>query len=343
MNLENAEEEFYKKIPFSSGLSFHSRYFLEHFLGKIAPSFFQNWNTNSHKRLHQKIKLLPEMPFLKLEPLEQLDAHTFKKLYLKRGKPFLLKGGASNWKAFKEWDFEFFRTNYPEEPVVLSHHKAFGEQHLQPEVTDLKDILDHLDGPEKKYARFNPLLDNHPELLQSLDLKWLDSLMLPKRFNHHVLFIGGKDTKTGTHCAGNENIFVQLRGQKKWYMWDQRATVLFDPPVNRGPAKSSPFDPMIPDFETFPGIRQIPVYEIILDPGDILYIPSYYWHYVYNTSSSIGIGIRWLSAMATLRNNPLFAILEPLNTSPPFWQTMRMGKGWDFNEILTKNRKITGE
>jgi hypothetical protein len=266
-----------------------------------------------------------------------MTPENIQKHFIKKGLPFVMKNGAENWEAFKKWDFNFFKTEYGNHPVLLTNHKDLGENEEPLEETNLRKIIDGLDENSMKYARFNPLLDTYPYLQKELNQEWLQKVQDTSMKKHHVLFIGNKGTKTTIHNAGNENIFIHMRGSKKWFLWDQRAYYILNPEVNRAPAKASSFSP----FNIDPNIAfaKIPRYEVVCEEGDIIYIPSYLWHFVYNETPTIGVGCRWLSPLRTIANCPLFAFLEIFNTSPSIFHTLDWRKGFDFNKIMMRNIK----
>ena len=187
-----------------------------------------------------------------------------------------------------------------------------------------------------KYARFNPLLDTYPELQNDLNQSWLNNVRNTQLKKHHVLFIGNKGTKTNIHTAGTDNLFVQIRGKKRWLIWHQKVHYIINPKVNRAPAKVSNINPNKLNNSNL-GFNHLPICEITLNKGDIIFIPSYLWHYVENLTPSIGVGIRWLSLQNSFRNNMLFANLELFNTSPSIFSTLNWNKGFDFNKIITRN------
>ncbi|MDW3192567.1 MAG: cupin-like domain-containing protein [Cytophagales bacterium] len=334
-------DQFYDSISVWNKMNFTLRFISEHFFGKtFLNNSIQNWASNNQSKIYEEVKSI-EKQHVSVETYNgDLSARAFSKNYVKTGKPVVIKGGAKNWQACQEWGFEFFKENYGDHPVTLTHHKDLGDDDDGGmEETNLRNIIDGLAENSKKYARFNPLLDVYPELLESLDRQWLNTIMGRGLKNHHVLFIGNKGTKTNIHNAGNENIFVQLRGKKRWLIWHQKATYVFSPEVNRAPAKASHINPNAPDLENYASFEHLPVCEIILEEGDILFVPSYLWHYVENLTPTIGIGIRWLSPGSTLRNSPLLACLELFNTSPSVFKTLDWRNGFDFNKIILANLK----
>lgn len=327
-----------KDLPLAMRMNFNGRFIAEHFLGKTALSnIIDNWSQSNLKAIQKWILQFKPLRLSIPTYQNEINPKVFRQVFLNKGKPVLIKNGAKNWKAFEKWDFDFFKNNYGHHPVLLTNHKNLGDDNDQrTELTDLANIIDGLSLGSKKYARFNPLLDVHPVLKNDLDRTWLNKIMKLGLKNHHVLFIGNQGTKTNIHNAGNENIFVEIRGKKRWLLWNQNATYFLNPEVNRGPAKASNINPREPNQAVF---ERIPYYECILEPGDIIFIPSYLWHYVENITPTIGVGIRWLSPSNSIKNSPLLSLLELFNTSPTIFKTLNFKNGYDFNEVILENMR----
>ena len=47
------------------------------------------------------------------------------------------------------------------------------------------------------------------------------------------------------------------------------------------------------DYDRFPLFRDVPHLECILQPGDLLYMPSRHWHYVRSLSPSFSVNFWW--------------------------------------------------
>jgi hypothetical protein len=155
----------------------------------------------------------------------------------------------------------------------------------------------------------------------------------------YTLFLGGKGTDTAIHNAGNENIFVQVYGQKKWRLYPMEHMAIFDPPANRSLYKYTYYKPDDPDNVRYPMSRHKDYYETVLEAGDVLYNPPYYWHHVSNPVSSIGVGCRWSNIRTALRASPLLATLELFNTNPNLIKGMLMTVK-DFNLVLAQSRPV---
>ena len=340
MTPKEHNKQFFKSIPYRLRIAYNLRFFLEHFFGFFPFSKALNsWDSRIQEKIYNSIKGIEKQHLSPAEFREDFDPVKIRKDYVRKGIPVIIRGGAKSWKAYQDWDFEFFKDQYGDHPVLLTNHQDLGDDNVTGSIdTNLREIINGIDNNSMHYARFNPLLDSYPELQNQMNQSWLDQVRDTKIKKHHVLFIGNKGTKTNIHNAGNDNIFVQIRGRKRWLLWDQRSYYILNPKVNRAPAKASPIDPNQDNNEENPAFNHLPMYELILEPGDILLIPAFLWHYVENLTPTIGIGNRWLSPHNSIRNNPLFAILELFNTSPTIFATLDWRKGFDFNKIMMKNK-----
>jgi len=91
-----------------------------------------------------------------------------------------------------------------------------------------------------------------------------------------------------------ENLFVQLVGRKRFYLYSPAATPwLYSYPLRSALPNYSRFDPEQPDYEQFPRSRAVQPLEVILEPGDALYLPSRWWHQVRSLDVSVSFNVWW--------------------------------------------------
>jgi jumonji domain-containing protein 7 len=68
----------------------------------------------------------------------------------------------------------------------------------------------------------------------------------------------------------------------------------FEPPQN---VPWIPIDPLAPDFDQFPRFRYARPLQVTLRPGDLLYLPSLWFHHVRQTrgsdSEGLAIAVNW--------------------------------------------------
>ncbi|MYN06117.1 cupin-like domain-containing protein [Pseudoduganella aquatica] len=135
-----------------------------------------------------------------------------------------------------------------------------------------------------------------PPYLGNLELRELNSLchwpayfskMGPPRF-----WIGPAGTRTPLHCDYDDNIFAQIWGSKRIFLAPPHHDEFLYPSEANAILFGSPFDPEAPDFEAFPLARQATMIELLVQPGDMLYVPAGWYHQVSALSFSLSSN-RW--------------------------------------------------
>jgi hypothetical protein len=315
---------------------------MDHFLTRPRiDRWFANSRSDLKTRMLESIRQNGEGRAVPLPRFKNLDRKTFMKEFVRKSRPVVFEGAAKDWECCRKWSFEWIKEKYGDDDVLLIDHADVDRNPLQSaaEHLTLADLIDGIDHGSLKYARFHPLLQRHPELRLDINQKWLKG-HLTNRYtswmHFYTLFLGGKGTDTAIHNAGNENIFVQIVGQKKWRFYPVASTPIMDPPANRSLYKFTHFRPDVED-ERFRMARHMDYYETVLEAGDVLYNPPYYWHHVSNPVRSIGVGCRWNNMRTALRASPVLALLEMFNTNPNLVKGIFMALN-DFNTILAEAR-----
>jgi hypothetical protein len=138
--------------------------------------------------------------------------------------------------------------------------------------------------------------DGLPPYVGNLELRELNGMchwpayfdkMGPPRF-----WLGPARTVTPLHCDYDDNIFAQIRGRKRIFLapphHDEFLYTREANPVLFG----SPFDPEAPDFDAYPLARQAAIVEVVVEPGDMLYVPAGWYHQVRALTFSLSSN-RW--------------------------------------------------
>jgi hypothetical protein len=94
-------------------------------------------------------------------------------------------------------------------------------------------------------------------------------------------WLGPAGTCAPLHRDVAENIFVQLVGRKRFLLYPPAASPwLYSHAIRSALPNFSRFDPNRPDYDRFPLSRAVEPLELVLGPGDALYLPSRWWHHV---------------------------------------------------------------
>ncbi|MBJ7313663.1 cupin-like domain-containing protein [Rugamonas sp. CCM 8940] len=139
-----------------------------------------------------------------------------------------------------------------------------------------------------------------PPYLGNLELRELNRLchwpnyfdkMGPPRF-----WLGPAGTVTPLHCDYDDNIFAQIWGSKRIFLSPPHHHEFLYPREANAILFGSPFDPEAPDFEKFPLARQALMLEVVVNPGDLLYVPAGWYHQVRALTFSLSSN-RWARAL----------------------------------------------
>lgn len=215
--------------------------------------------------------------------------------YIRRKQPVVIKGLAKKTKAVREWNVSKFINQYGHVDVLFSNKKG--------EFVDKLSSLLEYDGRychnmEQLFYKF-PNLRNELnfnkiiDYIQSCKFKDQDPVCYAQQF-----FISNmKGTGVSFHNAQEDNFFIMVQGRKKWTFIDPQWTVLFSPYFNRCAMyfMSKAGHAYNPNLELCPLYHYIPKWEVVLEPGDVLYNPSYWWHSIENIDpDTLGVASRWV-------------------------------------------------
>lgn len=290
-------------------------------------------------RLRADLRAAPAEGLRPIPRVKDLSPREFRATWLWRNQPVVLEGAAAGWSA-ASWTPEALAARYPDDEVVLINAapEDVDRPDFDPGRTRVAALVADMQAGKKTYARFNPLLQRHPELRAALDRDWLLAHTTRLRTGiSYQLFMGGPGTATATHNAISNNLFVQLYGTKRWRIYPPSASPILDPPRLGAPYFFSRLDPgaAAPD----PLLAHLPGYEAVLGPGDVLFNPSFWWHQVSNDTASIGVGFRWFAPWSIARSSLTQLLLTVMANNPPMWVARRHRQDFATIFSLTRRRK----
>lgn len=113
---------------------------------------------------------------------------------------------------------------------------------------------------------------------------WISSQQKKQKWGpltSNLLLIGLEGNITPNHYDEQENFFAQIQGYKRFILFhpDQFEN-LYPYPVYHPHDRQSQVDFDAPDYERFPNFKKAQGYEAIVGPGEVLYLPMYWWHQV---------------------------------------------------------------
>lgn len=120
-------------------------------------------------------------------------------------------------------------------------------------------------------------------------------------FLTYRLWLGRAGITTPLHFDLAENLFAQLSGRKRFWLYPpSHGPWMCSYPMLSGKPNMSILDPERPDFGRFPQARRLSPAEVVLEPGDVLYLPSLWWHHVRSLDRSLSLNFWWAPGLLHL-------------------------------------------
>lgn len=84
-----------------------------------------------------------------------------------------------------------------------------------------------------------------------------------------------------------DNLFTQVSNHKRFLLFDpQQTSSLYPFPATSKIPHMSQINIEKPDLDKFPNFQKAKYFECIVKPGEILFIPAFWWHQVYSLVNS---------------------------------------------------------
>lgn len=230
--------------------------------------------------------------------------------YVANNKPAIIRGFASEWQAVKTWDLNAMLEHFGGLNVLCSQsasHKhpdlnnACHNRHI-PKPIKMSDYLQSCASSSaqdaSKLALNRLIFDSgegcnyrHHIQLSKVNRDFIQPELIDKsNFEIGVLWVQAQSTQSWVHTDAFENLFVQVRGKKRF--------VLFAPEDARYMYNTRKFgaycevDVFSPDLVKHPLYEKATAIEVCLDAGDLLYLPAFWFHAV-ESIDFFNISMNW--------------------------------------------------
>ena len=114
------------------------------------------------------------------------------------------------------------------------------------------------------------------------------------------------------HCADNMNTFLLLEGRKRWTLIDPSYFLLAYPFLSHTNNYQLSLVRSEEESAELPLFRYCPRYEVELEAGDVLFVPTWWYHCVKNREArTLAVAVRWAPhAPGEVRSNRLYSFLD---------------------------------
>lgn len=226
----------------------------------------------------------------------ELPYERFLREYVVPNKPVVIKDATPGWSALREWTPEFFKSCFGSRMVEVTYGKSM----LLGDLIDavLASSVEH-PGP---YLHKVIIHQHMPELLASLapenvyafPRRYCSPLM-PKRFQrpdgYLKLLIGGVGGKFPLihYDSDNANAMItEIYGDKQFVLIaPEESDFVYPHPNSRHTSQIDNLEN--PDTEKFPLFLKATQFRTVLKPGEMIFVPSRWWHSARVVTTSISV------------------------------------------------------
>ena len=210
-------------------------------------------------------------------------------------KPVVISDGAWDWKAWSLWTLNFFKSEYGRTRLKVTKNLSEGKTRANiMTVSEYIDYVQHFEEDNPYYLRDWTLEIDFPELLDDYTIpsyfqNWLDRIPIEENRPWWMwkgwkgwIFIGPKRTGTQPHedVVNSSAWLALIQGKKKWAIL---------PPDNGQYLYEGKADVLASNYEKYPLLAKAnPIY-YTQQPGEIVFVPSGWWHQVHNEDVSISL------------------------------------------------------
>jgi len=196
--------------------------------------------------------------------------------------PVVIRGMVKNATALQKWgDQDWWKNNYGKEEVLCGTLANVRES------CDVNAFFEDLQLGKPFYiSGASDIFDRHPELHDMVDNQLVRDIEIGRRTATQI-FMGFPKMGSDIHCAIGINIFRQISGRKKWWFIPPSQTPYLKPSINvRGISAHTHTLVGKEDAQVSPWMNKLVRYVGILEPGDVLINPPWFWHGVLNLGNA---------------------------------------------------------
>jgi hypothetical protein len=263
-----------------------------------------------------------------IEVVDHIDEGEFERNYLKPQKPLIIKGLTSRYPAGQKWSPEYLKSLCGDVEVDVFDTNADGHSASAFTTPDLKmrfaDYVDVIikDQPSSLRMFLFNMFKCKPALRKDFPCPRMFKGVLGKM---GYMFFGSKNIKVRVHQDMDMSnvLLTQFYGRKRVVLVaPEYSDLMYRLPFNT----HSLIDIDNIDEHKYPGLHFVEASECILEPGDALFMPSGYWHYITYLDGGFAVSYRKMAQSLKMKWRGLMSLAVYM----PFDKVMcfAFGKKW---------------
>lgn len=234
---------------------------------------------------------LPSLPnSIPIDECEDDDENCFEKILaaVNNGTPLVIRNHCQNMPAVRKWSFPFLLQELHSRTFPVEIGTKYSDEDWSQKMMTFRNFIENSNN-ERLYLAQHRLFDQVPHLKNDVIIP--DICFRESTNTENVdlnMWIGPADTVSPLHTDPRKNMFVQVHGTKLFRMVspdDTESVYPFDGILSN----TSQVDVENPNLEEFPDFAKVRVLDAVVNPGDAIFIPEKWWHFVRSTTPSISI------------------------------------------------------
>ena len=227
-----------------------------------------------------------------VERRERLSREAFFEQYYFQNRPVIITGAFDFWPARSLWNWDYLRERCADREVEVQFGRESDANYEinQPMLKRMMRFADYVDlveqsGPTNDFYMTANNTSYNRAALAALwtDVPPIDAYLDPASPDTGFFWMGPPGTKTPFHHDLTNNFMAQVIGRKHI-----KLVPLSDTPHMQNHLHCySQVDGGAIDYESFPSVREAQLIECTLAPGELLFLPIGWWHYVEGLDASV--------------------------------------------------------
>ncbi|XP_010220367.1 PREDICTED: lysine-specific demethylase 8, partial [Tinamus guttatus] len=263
-------------------------------LGVPRPPGDSGW-AQRRRRVERVNGAPPAVRSLRCPSLEH-----FRDNYLIPQKPVVLEGVIDHWPCMTKWSL-YFSVDYLAQvagcrtvPVELG--SRYTDEEWSQKLMTVDDFINQyiMNKNSVGYLAQHQLFDQIPELKEDISIPDYCCLGEGEEDNITInAWFGPEGTISPLHQDPQQNFLAQVFGRKYIRLYSPQDSENLYPHESQLLHNTSQVDVENPDLIKFPNFRNASSQSCILMPGQVLFIPVKYWHYVRSLDISFSVSFWW--------------------------------------------------
>ena len=233
-------------------------------------------------------------------PYESLSIEEFQDNYFSKAKPVIITGLVQSWPCYSKWTIEGLMQRVGDNEVLI-RGKTNQEDYKQGKSYTIRrdtfrnycqDLLQGNARARSSYLAVASLQQAFPQLLEELPLPEY----LTANGKIHLgpyMWVALAGHYEFNHFDPDDNFLIQLKGRKQIRLFGLEYLESLYPNKlgSQGKTIQSQVNLDNPDLEKYPLFATTECEHTVLHPGDMLFIPAFYWHQVSALDSGVSCNI----------------------------------------------------